>query len=190
MPSISTLFTKFYGSRPSHLLAMISGFALVGYLLTIFPPSALWNEVTWWQSIAVWFVAAVVAHDLLLYPVYALADRILATRVRRQDDPAAGRTTAVPVRNYIRMPAMAAGLTLLVFLPGIIRQGAPTYLAATGQTQQPFLGRWLLLTAVLFGISALAYTVRLGIARRRGKVVFSAGIDEQGCSAPGVSDEE
>jgi hypothetical protein len=62
---------------------------------------------------------------------------------------------------------MAAGLTLLIFLPGIIEQGAPTYLAATGQTQQPFLGRWLLLTAVMFGISAAAYAARLGVARRR-----------------------
>ena len=53
----------------------------------------------------------------------------------------------------------------MLFLPGIIEQGAPTYLAATGQTQQPFLGRWLLLTAALFATSAVVYTVRL-VARR------------------------
>ena len=38
-------------------------------------------------------------------------------------------------RNYLRIPALGSGLTLLVFLPGIVEQGASTYLAATGQTQ-------------------------------------------------------
>jgi hypothetical protein len=73
---------------------------------------------------------------------------------------------------------MGAALTLLVFLPGIIQQGAPTYEAATGQTQQPFLGRWLLLTAAMFGVSAIAYATRLVRVRRRrpdvaGKVLDS-----------------
>ena len=53
-------------------------------------------------------------------------------------------------------PRLGAALTLLVFLPGIIEQGAPAYTAATGQTQEPFLGRWLLLTAAMFAISAVA----------------------------------
>lgn len=58
-------------------------------------------------------------------------------------------------------------MTLLVFLPGIIRQGAPVYAAATGQTQDPFLGRWLLLTAAMFAVSAAVYGVRLAAARVR-----------------------
>ncbi len=53
-----------------------------------------------------------------------------------------------------------------MFLPGIIEQGAPTYAAATGQTQEPFLGRWLLLTAAMFAVSAAAYGVRVALARR------------------------
>jgi hypothetical protein len=54
-----------------------------------------------------------------------------------------------------------------MFFPGIIRQESATYLAASGQTQQPFLGRWLLLTAAMFIASALLYTIRLVLARRR-----------------------
>ena len=153
-----------------HLLTMVSGFALLGYTLATLTVTQLWNQGTWWQSIAFWFVAAVVGHDLVLFPLYALADRILLTRIGRPDARAARKSSStgpeVRVRNYIRIPALAAGLTLLVFLPGIIEQGAPTYQAATGQTQQPFLGRWLLLTAVLFGVSAVAYAARLGVARR------------------------
>lgn len=72
-------------------------------------------------------------------------------------------------------------MTLLVFLPGIIRQGAPTYLDATGQTQEPFLGRWLLLTAVAFGISAAAYAIRLVVAHEAAP---------SGCSRVDAIDEE
>jgi hypothetical protein len=157
-------FRMLYGSHPLHLLTMASGFALLGYVLVTFKPATLWNPGTWWQSIAVWFAAAVIGHDLLLFPAYALADRILAGgtgRVRPK----------VLARNYVRVPALGAGLTLLMFLPGIIEQGAPTYQAATGQTQQPFLGRWLLLTAAMFALSAVVYTVRIAVshiqARRR-----------------------
>lgn len=73
---------------------------------------------------------------------------------------------SVSVLNHLRVPALGAALTLVVFLPGIIEQGAPAYVAATGQTQEPFLGRWLLLTAAMFGASAVVYAVRLGLARR------------------------
>ena len=89
-------------------------------------PQALWNPDTWWQSIAVWFAAAIIAHDLVLFPMYALADRLLVATQR------SAHRCAVPALNYIRVPALGAALTLLVFLPGIIEQGAPTYWAATG----------------------------------------------------------
>jgi hypothetical protein len=162
MPSFSPRFTAVYGSRPLHLLTMVSGFALLGYILATFGPATLWNPGTWWQSIAVWFAAAVIAHDLVLFPLYALADRALSRPARPvREHP------KVLARNYIRVPALGAGLTLLVFLPGIIEQGGPTYQAATGQTQQPFLGRWLLLAATMFGVSAICYVIRLATARRR-----------------------
>ena len=38
-------------------------------------------------------------------------------------------------------------------------------LAATGQTQEPFLGRWLMFTAAMFAISAAVYGVRLALAQ-------------------------
>jgi hypothetical protein len=161
MANIATRFRKSYGAHPVHLLTMVSGFALLGYTLVTLTPSELWNQGTWWQSIAVWFVAAVVAHDFVLFPLYALADRVLGLRRR------VTRRPEVAVRNYIRVPALAAGLTLLIFLPGIIEQGATVYQAATGQTQQPFLGRWLLLTAVMFGSSAVGYATRRAVACRR-----------------------
>jgi len=152
-------FSAIYGSHPLHLLTMVSGFALLGYILATFKPDTLWNPGTWWQSI--------IAHDLLLFPLYALADRALFARIGRRAARDRSSRPKVDVRNYIRVPAAGAGLTLLIFLPGIIEQGAPTYQAATGQTQQPFLGRWLLLTAAMFALSGLSYATRLAAARRR-----------------------
>jgi hypothetical protein len=165
MRSAPARFRSVYGSHPLHLLTLIAGFALFGYVLATIKPAALWNPSTWWQSIVVWFAAAIIAHDLVLFPIYALVDRILLTG--RRIRPGRSETSVpVPVLNYIRVPALGAGLTLLLFLPGIIEQGAPTYGAATGQTQEPFLGRWLLLTAALFATSAAAYALRLATTRR------------------------
>lgn len=157
-------FREFYGSHPVHLLMMVAGFALACYVLATIGLAPLWNPEVWWQSIAVWFAAAIIAHDLVLFPVYALTDRLLSIQAGRRRDR---RQPRVPALNYIRVPALGAGLTLLLFLPGIIEQGAETYLKATGQTQEPFLGRWLLLTAAMFGISAVVYLLRVGLAYRR-----------------------
>jgi hypothetical protein len=163
MRSPLTRFRAVYGSHPLHLLTLIAGFALFGYVLATIKPATLWNPHTWWQSIIVWFAAAIIAHDLVLFPVYAFVDRILlaGSRIRPSRSDA-----SIPVLNYVRVPALGAGLTLLMFLPGIIEQGAPTYAAATGQTQEPFLGRWLLLTAAMFATSAGLYAIRLVFARR------------------------
>ncbi len=155
-------FRAVYGSNPLHLLTLIAGFALFGYVLATVKPVTLWNPDAWWQSILVWFAAAIIVHDLVLFPLYALVDRVLvaASHIRPRS------AVAVSPLNYVRIPLSGAALTLLVFLPGIIEQGAPAYAAATGQTQQPFLGRWLLLTAAMFAVSAAVYGLRLALSRR------------------------
>ncbi|MFD6218825.1 hypothetical protein, partial [Nocardia salmonicida] len=163
MPTIITVVKKFYGAHPLHLLVLLAGLFLFGYIIAVMGPATLWNPDVWWQSILVWFLGAVIAHDFVLFPLYALADRELTTSwqaaMRRRSKLT--RPTVSPV-NYIRIPTLGSGLLLLLFFPGIFEQGKATYLAATGQTQQPFLVRWLLVSAVMFGISALSY----GIARR------------------------
>jgi len=90
----------------------------------------------------VWDGAAVIAHDLPVFPIDAFADRILCARAGRRPVP----HLRASVRDYLRIPALDSGLTLLMLLPGIIGLGASTYLAATGSTQQLSLGRWPLLT--------------------------------------------
>jgi NADH dehydrogenase len=155
MRTLAARLRGFYGEHPLHLLVLLACFALAGYTAV--------QVVTdqQWPWMLVWFLAAVVGHDLVLFPVYALLD-VSATSLldvlRRHRR--AGMPARVPVLNYLRIPALGAGLTLALFLPGIIRQGAFTYHTATGLTQQPFLARWLLLCAAMFVVSAVVYGIR------------------------------
>jgi hypothetical protein len=160
-------FRRIYGANPLHLLVLVACFALVGYVISLLGTEQLWNPNVWWQSIGVWFVGAIVLHDMVLFPVYALADRSLGAGWRAVTGRAPKGTPVVPPVNYIRVPVMATALLFLLFFPGIIRQGKNSYLRATGLTQQPFLDRWLLLTAAFFGVSALLYGVRTVMVRRR-----------------------
>lgn len=165
-----------YGAHPAHLVVLIAAFALTGYAVAVLGLDALWNSTVWWQSILTWFAAAVIVHDLVLFPLYALTDRALTAALSAMHRPTAlGKPKNMPRRqvsplNYLRVPALASGLLFLMFLPGIIEQGSSTYLAATGQTQQPFLNRWLLITAVLFIVTSLVYAVRRMHAHQHGTV--------------------
>lgn len=143
-----------YGANPLHLLAFIACFALAGYVATRLVDDPLVVRML------IWFLAAVIGHDLVLFPLYALADRSLTGLLRMLPTVRLNRTPVVSPLNYLRIPALGTGLLLLLFLPGIIQQGQQTYLNATGLTQQPYLGRWLVLTAALFGVSAIAYALR------------------------------
>jgi hypothetical protein len=164
MHRLARLAARLYGDRLLHLIVVAAALALGAYVISVLGVGNLTNPIVWWQSIAVWFAVAVIAHDLILYPLYALADRVLAWQrgrtPRRSSRP-------IPLTNYLRIPTLAAGLTLLMFLPGIIKQGAPVYQAATGLTQAPFLSRWLLLTAAFYLISAICYCAKTFLAQRR-----------------------
>lgn len=167
MKSTLDRFRSFYGSTPLHMMGMGFCFALVAYTVITLGISALWDPTSWWQSIAVWFLGAVALHDLVLFPVYALADRALRAGIHTFADRRPGDRPRISPLNYIRVPALAVGLLFLLFLPGILKQGAPSYARATGQTQGPFLSRWLVLTVAICALSALAYTIAHARARRR-----------------------
>ena len=139
-----------YGARPLHLLALIASFGLAGYAVTLAAGPSL-------TRMLVWFGAAVIGHDLVLFPLYALADRSLTGLLRHRS----AEPPRVPAINHIRVPLLGAGLLLLVFFPGIARHGEATYRYATGRGEDAYLGRWLLLTGAMFAVSAVAYAVRL-----------------------------
>ena len=92
---------RWYGAEPLHLLALLAAFALAGYAVRGVV------EAGQWRGFALWFAVAIVGHDLLLFPLYSLADlslrRLLPGRsaARRHDgaaEPSArvGRNAAHP----------------------------------------------------------------------------------------------
>lgn len=152
-----------YGASGLHLLVTLAALALAAYTVVELGFDELWDSDVWWQSILVWFLGAVLLHDLALFPLYALADRLLGGILRRHVAPG---HRAVPIVNHVRVPVLAVGLLFLLFFPGIIEQGGSSYSNATGQTQELFLERWLILSAVIFGLSAITYAVRLVVRLR------------------------
>jgi len=152
--SFAHAFRAHYGESPLHLLGALASFAIVGAGV-----AGWFNEpVVSLKYILIWFAGAAVAHDLLLLPIYSALDRLAAMRRRRH--PGAG-DRAVPPRPgghvYVRVPVMLSGLLLLVFAPEILRLGNATYHVASGQHQNVYLVRYLLIVAALFTLSALAY---------------------------------
>lgn len=125
-----------------------TGFVLIQVFDGLYP----WNFL-------LWFAGAIVAHDLIGFPLYSLLDRVagggglpLSERLGH------------PAVNFVRVPAMVSGFMLLVWFPEIFRLSEQRYFAATGQTEDIFLLRWLALTAVLFTLSGVLLAFRLRAA--------------------------
>jgi hypothetical protein len=149
-------FRRLYGDRPLHLVTLLGCFLVAGYAASrlLGDPKAL--------RIAVWFVGAAVVWDLVLAPLIALGDRAVRPLWSRRRSLPGG----VPAVNYVRTPALLSGLLLLLYTPQIFQRSEPSYFDASGLTQNPYLDRWLLVTALLFGLAALAYGVAVLRARR------------------------
>ncbi|WP_405895532.1 hypothetical protein OG272_36775 [Streptomyces sp. NBC_00104] len=166
---------------PFQLLLLACSFALAGY-------AGVRLLADDWFEVALWFVGAAVVHDLVLLPLYAAADRALVRTVasaghgtvasaghrvgapagHRVGAPAGHRVGAPPAparqrgrAAYVRVPAALSGLLLVVWFPLISGRVADRYESATALSASGFLARWLLITALLFGGSALLLVVRL-----------------------------
>ncbi|MGH3915882.1 MAG: hypothetical protein ACRDTC_21110, partial [Pseudonocardiaceae bacterium] len=114
-----------------------------------------------WPAIALWLVAAAIAHDFGLYPLYTLADTAVCGRARPRPRP------VVSWRNHLRVPLAFSALLGLLWFPLILGLPEATYTAATGLSTAPYLSRWLLITGVLLACSALVYAYRWWRAHRR-----------------------
>jgi hypothetical protein len=151
-----TGFRARYGSNPLHLLVTLASFAFAGLVFVqVFDGLSPWNFV-------LWFGGAVIAHDLVAFPLYTLADRIAL----RATGAGRARPPIVPAINYIRVPAILSGLLFVVWFPFILGLSDSTYMAVSGRSTDVFLPRWLAITGALFTVSALAYAVRLRRAQR------------------------
>lgn len=137
---------------PLQLLLLAASFALAAY-------AGVRLLADDWFGVALWFVGAALLHDLVLLPLYAVVDRAIVRGLG-----AGGRREWA---LYVRVPAAFSGLLLLVWFPLISGMVDRRYRSATGLSPDGFLARWLLITAVLFGASALLLAVRLRRATKR-----------------------
>ena len=147
-------FSRWYGAGPLHLLALLGCFALAGYAAAELLPN---NAV----GIPVWLVGAVIGHDLLLMPLYTIADRS-AMAVFRHRRP---RRSTVPGINYLRVPVVLSSLLLLIWFPLIFRLPS-RFPVTTTLSLDPYLWHWLAVTGALFLLSATALALRLGAVHR------------------------
>ena len=151
-------FARTYGAGPLHLLSALASLAVAAFAVIKI------RELGAAGNVRVWFVGILVAHDLILLPLYSLAGMI-AVRLTRPGAVAARPGAPPPPRvllvDHLRVPAMISGLLFLLFFPSIL-QRSDGYAGASGLTSDVYLERWLALTAALFIVSGLLYAVRRG----------------------------
>ena len=141
-----------YGAQPLHLLATGGSLLLGGYgLLRL-------TEIPGGAKVLIWIVAAALLHDLVALPAYSLMLRVARGAA---DTAFEGRGAATLALNAVRIPAGLSLLLLVCFLPLILRIDPEAYESVTGLSLDPYLGRWLLISAALFLISGIVYAIRL-----------------------------
>jgi hypothetical protein len=142
---------RIYGASAGHLLAHAALFVVAGWALS----QAL--DARGAMSFAVWFVGAILLHDLVAVPAYSALDRGTQRLTGRRRE----------LLNHLRLPAVIAGILFAAYFPLILQRGAGSYRAATGKAPDGYGEAWLAITAALFAASALIYAGRTIAGRRR-----------------------
>jgi hypothetical protein len=148
-----TAFRREYGAGPLHLLAVAASVTVAAYAL-----ARVFDVVGDPLRVVLWLAGAVVAHDLVLFPLYALLG-LIAGGVLVPD--AHRSRLRIAALNHLRAPALASGLLLLVWFPLIASKAPRTFMRSSGLEVGVYLDRWLLATAALFAGSALLFALRV-----------------------------
>ena len=145
-----TLLRRGYGASPVHLLAHLAALALAAYALLQLV------DLRRADNVVAWLVGSVILHDLVLLPLYTALDR--ATQLL------AGRGPRRAFVNHVRVPVALSGLLLLVYSPVMTGRTEGNYRRVSGLEPDGYVGRWLLVSGLLFAASGIVFAIRL---RRR-----------------------
>lgn len=109
-----------------------------------------------------WFAGSIVVHDLVFLPIYSAIGVLVAAAIT------GGRRSPLRIAalNHLRVPTLLSALALVVWFPLILRKAPGSFEHLTGYANDFYLGRWLALCAVLFGVSAIAFLLRIRTLRR------------------------
>jgi hypothetical protein len=169
---------RHYGAGPLHLLGLLVCFAVAAYAVT-----RVLGE-SGWVSVGQWWVASLIFHDLIAWPIYAAADRLLVRAQRTHSRPrgegigdlgaslekGGGREPPlVPWANHVRFPVVISAVLLGMFSPLIFRLSNALYSSTTGFNENAYFTNWLAVTGILFAGSAATYALRLVLARKRAR---------------------
>jgi hypothetical protein len=153
-------FRRRYGASPMHLAGHLVVFAIALF--------AIWRIASA-QSLAkliALYVGFAIAHDLIFLPAYSGLDRAIRAALERLP---IGRPGPVPAINHIRVPALIAGLLLIIYAPMISGRDAHGYLLSSGHPLEGYLRNWLLISVALFLGSWLIYAIRVRRAIVKGR---------------------
>jgi hypothetical protein len=139
-----------YGAPAWHLAGHALAFAAIAYALS----RLLQPSVGRPMAVLGWLVAGAALHDLVFLPLYSLGDRV-------------ARALSGRAINHVRVPAVIAGVLLLVYFPLILAKAPAAYERNTGRQPPDYLARWLAITAALFCASGLLWVARSARPWRR-----------------------
>lgn len=162
-------FRALYGAGPLHLLGLLVCFAIAAYAL-----SRALSLTANPDRILLWLGGSIVAHDLVLVPIYTLLGIVVAGAFLGRGEPSRLRIAAL---NHVRFPALFSGVLLLVWFPLVSGPAERGFMRLTGLSKEVYLERWLILTAALFVASALVFALRLP---RLGRPSSAAGRSSSG----------
>jgi hypothetical protein len=138
---------------------------LAGLAIIALPLDRIFTGAGGMTGLLVWYLALVIAHDLVFVPAYTGLDRLFRATTARLPLPT---RTGPPLINHVRAPVVISALLLILYLPLISRRSDGPYFAMSGHhLTHYYLRNWLLITAVLFLGSGLIYAARILRARSR-----------------------
>ncbi|MGQ0624989.1 MAG: hypothetical protein ACT4PP_10140 [Sporichthyaceae bacterium] len=142
-----------YGAHPAHLLVLAGALAIA-----LIAGRPLLDEGG--LEVVIWFAGSAILHDAVFVMAYIGADSLLVRAWRRRP----GRVAWI---NFVRVPAAISAIMFVVYSPVILGK-ATSFQSKTLRSTDAYLGHWLLVSAVLAGISLTAYLARvLVVAWRR-----------------------
>lgn len=136
-----------YGRSPLHLLGVIFCYALAAYA-----GARMIDEKALYIILA--YPGGILLHDFVLLPLYSSADRKMSSCQQASQKP--GDKLKGNWINYVRFPFIVTGLLLILYFPLILRLAEERPLF-TSLSPDPYLYRWLIVSAVFFGAAGLRY---------------------------------
>jgi hypothetical protein len=156
-------FGREYGAGPLHLALALASLVVAGWVALQI------HGFGTGTAVAVWLFGAILAHDLVLLPLYSLAGLLAARATGAHRSGRGGAGTPAPAAllrlNHVRVPVLISALLFVLFFPSILGL-SDGFEGTSGQSADPYLGRWLALSALLFAGSGLLYAVRRRRAAR------------------------